>query len=1174
MQKGHQAQRIPSSRTPSTSHKTHDRVVSFILVVWIRRLWFLSLLYKCEMRGKRRRQRERTPRRSVDDDPLASIRAVLDPVYPKIFTFQEFTTTFAPSLSLSAPCRRTTEYERLLRTIVVPSVSLTPAEHIQLVESREPVPSLVDDVVWLLVQRRERSRRQGLDGRNVLAQGYVLGSETKHPRSCPMMRPGVVCQHPNNNVSFCKTSSFFRQLHSLVGDEVLRMVLLNTRLFVPIEYDGRNENEAQGQGNNFMLVCGPPLRTSNATFTNPSSGAKRSISDTNGEGTKSATSAKVKPRKKRKRGRATIEPKLAANSVIPRYNLFYADSYIPKAGLPQGHCLNRPITWDRLLSSMVDIYNGNGVKRRKRWKRMRDTGKLVCEEIISRHRKCDYTRLLQRICPLPSFCDNRDDGPSQERKQITLAQLAASSTPSSKVVSFQAAILRKVFPETFWGCPHNFNQVVETIKAFVNLRRKEKLPNKRLLQGFRVTKMTWLFGGKKKPCSRTDHESATTLSLLVLRWLFRTFVIPILRSNFYVTESEFSSHRVLYYRKPVWSLFRCLSIRKLLQNQFTEITEDEARKRQSIQHLHFSRLRFLPKETGVRPIAHLSQKAVLRFTANAKGQSNVKRNIDDARIQEVSMKRRKLENVKGLAMGLEQGLSPNHSTNEILSDVFEVLRHEYKKKPLSYGTGLEGLAHFYPRYRRFMEKLRKHRTGSNSFELFFASVDIQKCYDTIHQGHLLDIARRFVSQQDYLIRRCNLLVPSREDGKLRRLVKKIVGPPESYNLFEEAKPDFVKQQVGAIVTDATKYSLATRDHILALLEEHIRDNLLFTTGRYKKRYFVQSMGISQGSILSMLLCNLYYGEIEKKLLSEGQFQNLWLMDHDDSDSLGLNFLARLVDDFILVTTNKAVLNLFLERMYQGKPELGTQINREKTMVNTTVKVVLNKEEPEQDPQIITVNDTTRLSACGQQFFPWCGMLFNTSTGEVLVDYTRFAAGTAVDSLTVDMAGGEGKRLVFRMKSFVRPRCMPILYDASINSLNVIVTNFYQMMLLGAVKTAEYLRNIATPSAQIGNTRFLLQGIESVSSYAIQIIKSNLRRTSSANGFILNRKAVAWLSWLAFRDVFARLSDFRSVTSQIVAQLATKSEHHSFRRVVDAAFENFKLDVLLESSHLKIISEVV
>eukprot|EP00986_Skeletonema_menzelii_P014311 scaffold9338_cov74-Skeletonema_menzelii.AAC.1 len=81
--------------------------------------------------------------------------------------------------------------------------------------------------------------------------------------------------------------------------------------------------------------------------------------------------------------------------------------------------------------------------------------------------------------------------------------------------------------------------------VYLNLRRAEAFPEKAIVSGIRVLDMKWLQSQKgNTKLSRSDHESATILVRNVMRWLYCHFINPILRSTFYITETEFSGTRV------------------------------------------------------------------------------------------------------------------------------------------------------------------------------------------------------------------------------------------------------------------------------------------------------------------------------------------------------------------------------------------------------------------------------------------------------------------------------------------------------------------------------------------------------------------------------------------------------------------------------------------------------
>ena len=279
------------------------------------------------------------------------------------------------------------------------------------------------------------------------------------------MRPGVVCIQPNEKVSLCKSKSF-QILHHVVGDDILRMMLLHTRLFVPMG----------SKSSNFIYVCGPPLVT---TYKMLPDGYFETVikSKSNETSTEVIRSKKLKP-----------------NATLSNSSSRYSEEFIPKVGLQESHPLNTAISSEKLLGLIVDLYNEKGVKRRKRWRRLRVTGINICDQIKTGHSKCDYARLLERYCPLPAFLKEND-------ADITLPLLVQSYTEPEDVTSFIASVLKRVFPPAFWGSEENFTRVIESVKLFVSLRQREKLTNKELMNGIKITSISWLAGDRRQGSS-------------------------------------------------------------------------------------------------------------------------------------------------------------------------------------------------------------------------------------------------------------------------------------------------------------------------------------------------------------------------------------------------------------------------------------------------------------------------------------------------------------------------------------------------------------------------------------------------------------------------------------------------------------------------------------------------
>ncbi len=1216
---------------------------------------------------------------------------------------------------------------------------------------QQSVRAIVDDVVYSLVQtreklrckrqheqrhsfRRKRKRKRNtnndtshhtdtvLCGANALIHGFGVSREGDNnpPKG---MKFGITYQRPNENVTFCKSSPVIKKLHELVGDEVLRMMLMHTRVFLPIRKhttcndcnDGNDGNDTKSSckscvdSYNYILLCGPPLifesnrtqRTiaNNTTVSNPpqppppqpqpQTTTTTTTTTIQNDTNRNYDQSKTKKKQKRKRSFPTSlaqDSPLAANQTISRFSLMYCDVYIPRVTLPKSHPFSQRLLKQRqaqtemtmddftfVLNVVFELHLENKNKQRRIRKRLKEMGRMVCERLLKNyHSYHNYGRLLTKYCPLPRVYNDWTASPpsSNENKDQCLEDLAHAYTCKENIVSFLAAVLRGVFPSEFWGTESNFQSVLESIRSFVSLRRQEKLANKNIMHGISVTAMKWLYpsctnatttsnsptedGKKQKQTQkqkrkrkqnhgkqRTNHEAATELTLQALRWVFNGFIIPLLRSCFYVTETEFAARELHYYRKPVWSLFRALSLQKITmasatgkekhsndqqhpghpnQNHFRQLL-DHPKALQSLQKqkLGVSRLRFLPKATGMRPIAQLSR--TLRFalpmgkkkelqtpTQLLKSKPKRSRIENDCQANLPPTKKPKIyENdivdpspslsTEHTAVRFDTPISSPWSylpssysrlpTNSILENVLDVLTYECDQRQRPYGNGLGNLHEFYARYRDYMLQFRRPRTANNNtndasktispVKFYFAKVDIEKCYDRIHSDYLLELVQEILSNNSYVVQTMKMNHANlSSSGDNAQRYKKIVDAIGDYQSFHRREHSMARETQNTVF-ELLKCSLVEKEQVRKLLREHLLQHIVVATGRYAPKLLLQTRGISQGSALSTLLCNLYYGRVEK-LMKLGDHRNTTM-------PLGKDLISRYVDDFLFVTPDDASFREFLDKTHRGKPELGAKINPNKTLVNAQASVTISLDEKK--TKSVALSRSNKIMNNGRHFFPWCGFLFDTATGEVAVDYDRFRGGKLVRSLTIDADGREGEMLARRLEAFLFPRCLPILFDASINSFSTIVMNFYQMMLLGACKTREYIMGLNAimkrPRYTIHNTCFLLNCISGLSRYAIKNIRSKAMHCAggkandgNADGGLdprcaigVNPKIAFALSLKAFAEVFSYSLGFDKfaflLRQKTMASLKDipKKVRYELRITTARAFDDFRINTMIK-----------
>ena len=120
-----------------------------------------------------------------------------------------------------------------------------------------------------------------------------------------------------------------------------------------------------------------------------------------------------------------------------------------------------------------------------------------------------------------------------------------------------------------------------------------------------------------------------------------------------------------------------------------------------------------------------------------------------------------------------------------------------------------------------------------------------------------------------------------------------------------------------------------------------------------KKYYEQKTGIPQGSVLSSILCNFFYADLEREKLS---------FIAADGDSL----LLRLIDDFLLISLDRTKATRFLKVMVDGNPDYGAKVNADKSLVNFETAINGRK-----IPRLV-----------GTREFPYCGTVIDTQKLDV------------------------------------------------------------------------------------------------------------------------------------------------------------------------------------------------
>ncbi|XP_014703975.2 telomerase reverse transcriptase isoform X1 [Equus asinus] len=520
-------------------------------------------------------------------------------------------------------------------------------------------------------------------------------------------------------------------------------------------------------------------------------------------------------------------------------------------------------------------------------------------ELLANHARCPYGALLRKHCPLRSAATPGVPGdpgrggvgsctrerpaaaPEEDAGPRHLVQLLRQHSSPWQVYAFLRACLRRLVPGALWGSRHNERRFLRNVKKFISLGKHAKLSLQELAWKMRVGDCAWL--GSPEACCvpAAEHRLREAVLAKFLCWLMGTHVVELLRSFFYVTETTFQKNRLFFYRKSIWSQLQSIGIRQHFERvQLRELSDAEFRRHQEARPaLLTSKLRFVPKPNGLRPIVNMDYVVGARTFRR------------DKKAQQLTSK---------------------------VKTLFGVLNYERARRPGLLGASVLGLDDIYRAWRAFVLRVRAQDPAP---PLYFVKVDVMGAYDALPQDRLAEVIANVIRPQEntYCVRQY-AVVQRGAHGHVRKAFKRHV------STFTDLQPymrQFVEHLQGtsslrdAVVIEQSsslnEASSSLFDFFLRLVHNHVI--------RIGGKSYVQCRGIPQGSILSTLLCSLCYGDMENQLFSGIQQDGV---------------LLRLVDDFLLVTPHLAQAKTFLRTLVGGVPEYGCVANLRKTVVNFPV----------------------------------------------------------------------------------------------------------------------------------------------------------------------------------------------------------------------------------------------
>ncbi|XP_060079713.1 telomerase reverse transcriptase-like [Ylistrum balloti] len=626
---------------------------------------------------------------------------------------------------------------------------------------------------------------------------------------------------------------------------------------------------------------------------------------------------------------------------------------------------------------------------------------------------------------------------TKRSQKVSTKTLLSRHLQTSQIFMFLRRVLTRVIPDELLG-KSNKNKLCKYIKPFLNLRKYDKFSLAELkVDQMKLEDIPWLAA----VALRADQ-----LHLLsqVICWIFKDYVMVLLRSFLYITETAHHRNRLLYFRKRDWLRLHMRGLNTLLNKKMIEpITQTEAQKQLAEgSALGVASLRFLPKMKSLRPLVNLGRKP---------------------------------------PPGCKQKIPMNRQMLHMLN----ILNYYKDKNPDLVGSAIFGLDKVYPMWKQFALQYRQqgHRR-SGIAPLYFVKVDIATCFEDINPEKLFSILKDIFlkDEEDYHINKYVTMFVA--GGQVKRTFRRKALPLSEFNpLFT----NFVKETVerenlkNNIFVDQVVSQSENSQHLLKQLKSHLFNNLI----KVGKKYYRQASGISQGSILSTMLCNLYYGHFEKKLFS--------LLE-------GEELRMRIVDDSLFVTPHKDRAIYFLNLMFKGMADYNLHVNPDKVLLNFPLEQ----------------NDIGSFPVIQTEWFPWCGMLFNTLTLQASMDFSRYAGISVADTMSFDLS----EDLLMTLKQKLLHALNPFSHSINVDTLNtteIVVTNIFKIFVLNALKFNSYHRRLPQNFTYNGEAFIdLLMGIGSYFYYQAHAFLT--KKGSIPAVFSIPKDVVLWLGLHAFHVV--------------------------------------------------------
>ena len=155
------------------------------------------------------------------------------------------------------------------------------------------------------------------------------------------------------------------------------------------------------------------------------------------------------------------------------------------------------------------------------------------------------------------------------------------------------AICKRVIPLKIWGSPVNRTAFISNMERYLSLRKKGNMSVKNVMEGIRISDCDFVKLPKRaRDCRASQSESNKRQGLVTkfFVWLMNSYIAPLTRNAFTITESIPGGNRVFFYRKEVWADAQAAAVQDM--HSLTPLLEEDAG---TVESLGLAPMRLIPK---------------------------------------------------------------------------------------------------------------------------------------------------------------------------------------------------------------------------------------------------------------------------------------------------------------------------------------------------------------------------------------------------------------------------------------------------------------------------------------------------------------------------------------------------------------------------------------------------